>query len=320
MVVLISIDGLNPDAIRQLDARGRVPTLRLLMKEGASTLNARTAYEQTNTLPNHTGMLTGRHIDGAEGHHVTFNAEHGGNLATINGHYVPGIFDTAHDAGLATLFLAEKVKFDFLVRSWNASGGAADSTGKDDGRNKLDVAQIDNDPSRLTATLLDRFRSGPPRLTFLHISGPDEAGHGDRQAGFMGPKYLEAVAAADVQLGTILDEVRTDPRLRGRTTIVLTADHGGRGLDKGPGFAHRAPGVLDNYRIPFIVWGPGTPAGADLYAVNRGTRSDPGTSRPDYTGPQPIRNLDAADLVLSILGLPPLPDTLPGGLEVLERD
>lgn len=319
VVILISIDGLNPDAITQLDARGRVPTLRLLMDEGAATLNARTAYEQTNTLPNHASMLTGRRIAGTDGTHVTFNTEHAGTLADLNGHYVPGVFDPVHDAGLSTLFLAEKSKFEFLVRSWDASGGAPDVTGKDDGRNKLDFVDIHPNPGRLTHQLLSRLRADPPRLTFLHIAGPDEAGHGDTVHGFMGPAYLDAVAAADVQLATILDEVRTNPRLTGRTTIVLTADHGGRGLNAPPGYGHRGPTVLDNYRIPFLVWGPGVPAGVDLYAVNKEGRTDPGTKRIDYAGPQPIRNLDAADLVLSILGVPALPSTQPESVPTLRH-
>lgn len=313
VVLLISVDGLNPDAITQLDAQGRVPTLRLLLREGASTLNARTAYEQTNTLPNHTGMLTGRPISGPEGTRVTFNTDHPGSLRSLNGRYLPGVFDPVHDAGLSTLFLAEKTKFAFLIRSWDATGGAPDVTGKDNGRNKLDFADVDADPDRLTDELLSRLRSGPPRFTFLHIAGPDEAGHGDRVEGFMGRKYLNAVEAADDQLATILAEVRTNPKLVDRTTIILTADHGGRGLDVPPGYGHRGPGVLDNYRIPFIVWGPQVPAGKDLYSLNRPGRRDPGDSRVGYSGPQPIRNLDAANLVLSLFGLPALPATLPDG-------
>ena len=302
--MLVSIDGLNPDAITRLDAEGRVPTLRLLRAEGASTLNARTAFEQTNTLPNHTGMLTGRPITGPDGTQVTFNEDRPGTLRSLTGRYLPGVFDPVHDSGGTTAFLAEKPKFDFLVRSW---------------RPELDLAVIDNDPDRLVATLLGRLRSDPPRLTFLHISGPDEAGHGDRRAGFMGPRYLDAVAAADAELGAVLQEIRTNPLLVGRTSIVLTADHGGRGTARAPGFGHRSPDVLANYRIPFVVWGPGVPAGADLYAVNRGGRTDPGDARVGYRGPQPVRNLDAANLVLSILGLPPLPGTQPRGLTTLRR-
>ena len=46
------------------------------MREGAFTLDARTEREQTRTLPNHTGMLTGRRIDARRGGHgVTYNPD-----------------------------------------------------------------------------------------------------------------------------------------------------------------------------------------------------------------------------------------------------
>ena len=61
-VVVISVDGLNPVAIRRLGVTG-TPTYHRLMNEGAWTFNARTAYEQTVTLPNHTGMLTSRRVE-----------------------------------------------------------------------------------------------------------------------------------------------------------------------------------------------------------------------------------------------------------------
>ncbi|MET3961225.1 hypothetical protein ABIE44_001159 [Marmoricola sp. OAE513] len=316
LVILISVDGLNPSAIRRLDRQGRVPAFRKLLREGSWTLNARTAHEQTNTLPNHTGMLTGRPITGRSGTRVTFNEDRPGNLASLNGRYVAGVFDPVHDAGLSTAFLAEKDKFNFLIRSWNAAGGARDVTGKDDGRNKLDVARIAG-PQKLTRVLLRRLRSDPPNLTFLHIGGADGAGHGDKVNGFMGPRYLDAVVAADRQIGRILALVEARPALEQRTTVVLTADHGGRGTASSPAQEHRNPTNLDNYRIPFIVWGRGTVPGTDLYAQNRKTRRNPGDARTSYAGTQPIRNLDAADLVLSLFRLPALPGTLPRGLETL---
>ena len=74
-VVAISIDGLNPRAISELGPSG-APTFHRLMREGASTLDARTEREQTRTLPNHTGMLTGRRIDARRGGHgVTYNTD-----------------------------------------------------------------------------------------------------------------------------------------------------------------------------------------------------------------------------------------------------
>ena len=61
-----------------------------------------------------------------------------------------------------------------------------------------------------------------------------------------------------------------------------------------------------NYTIPFMVWGPGVQAGADLYALNQPNRKDPGTENPPYDAEEPpaIRNGDAGNLALTLLGLP----------------
>src|SRR5687768_4085146 len=51
-VVIISLDGLRPDAIDKFGAR----TLQRLMREGTYTLNAQTILP-SKTLPSHTSML-----------------------------------------------------------------------------------------------------------------------------------------------------------------------------------------------------------------------------------------------------------------------
>ena len=64
-VILISIDGLRPDAIEQFGA----PTLQRLMNEGTYSLKARTILP-SSTLPSHTSMLSGEPPDQ---HHVLWN-------------------------------------------------------------------------------------------------------------------------------------------------------------------------------------------------------------------------------------------------------
>jgi hypothetical protein len=63
--------------------------------------------------------------------------------------------------------------------------------------------------------------------------------------------------------------------------------------------------------VPFLVSGVGVARGANLYALNP-TRANPGTGRPPYSGPQPVRNLDLADLVERLLGLPVVPGGVAG--------
>ena len=296
IVVAISVDGLNPTAITRLGAEG-TPAIHRMLARGAGTLNARTEREITRTLPNHTGMLTGRPVGGPDGHHVTFNEDNGGILPAVADGYVAGVFDVVHDNGLGTAFYASKDKFDFLDRSWDAAHGAADATGADDGRDKIDRYVVDDEAGNV-GRLVKRLQRRPDAFTFLHLAEPDAAGH---EAGFMSPAYLAAVTAADRQVGRVLDAVRSDPELRARTTVLLTADHGGKGA------GHDDPTRRADYRVPFLAWGAGVARGADLYALNDGRRADPGRARTSYTGTQPVRNGEVANAVTGLLGLPPVP-------------
>jgi hypothetical protein len=295
LVLVISVDALNPEALARLGPAD-VPAFERLRAEGASTDNARTSFEQTNTLPNHTTMMTGIRVDGDVGHGVDFNEDDGSDLRTTAGEYVPGIFDVAHDAGLSTALLTTKSKFRLLERSWDEERGAPDTRGEDDGRDKLDTFLLESSAEDLVATLAETLPEERTDLTFLHLAPPDAAGH---EHGFMSSAYLDAVRRTDRLLGTVLDAIEADGYLRANMTVILTADHGGDGA------AHTNERSSANYTIPFYVWGAEVARGADLYQLNP-DRRDPGRARVGYRGPQPVRNMDVASLALTTLGLPPV--------------
>jgi hypothetical protein len=295
-VLAISVDGLNPAAIRKLGP-ARTPAFHRLMRDGASTLNARTAREQTRTLPNHTGMLTGRRIDDRlGGHGVTFNSDPGTTVHRAADEYVASMFDVVHDRGGSTAVFTAKKKFALYKRTWN-SHGAQDRVGKNHGRAKIDRFTVDTNNTRLVGKVRAELRRSPRELTFLHLSLPDQAGH---KSGFMGQRYLTAVRQTDRLLGQILDTIDGRSALRKHTLVVLTADHGGRGG------SHSTASRLANYRVPFMTWGPGVAKGRNLYGLNPGYRS-PGSARTSYRGKQPIRNGDLANLVTDVLDLPRVP-------------
>jgi hypothetical protein len=87
-VVLVSIDGLRPDAI----ATFKAPTLSRLITEGSYTLSARTILP-SKTLPSHTSMLTGEPPDR---HGVLWNDALSDEPGTLE---IPTIFSAARSRG-----------------------------------------------------------------------------------------------------------------------------------------------------------------------------------------------------------------------------
>jgi predicted AlkP superfamily pyrophosphatase or phosphodiesterase len=241
-------------------------------------------------------MLTGRWVDPSTGGHgVTINSRTSRTVHDFAGEYVASVFDAVHDAGGSTALFASKEKFDLFDRSW--SDGAPDTTGGDDGRDKIDQFTVVEDNDELLAEVVDDLSRRRRALTFVHLSAPDEAGHA---SGFLGRRYLRAVGETDLRLGRLVEELT---RLQAERPIVLvvTADHGG------DGDAHSTVADPDNYTVPVVVWGTQVPAGRDLYDLNP-DRAQPGRGRvPDRAERQPIRNADLANLVTSLLGLDPVP-------------
>lgn len=297
-VVAISVDGLSPAAIRRLGRAG-TPAMHRMIAHGASTLNARTLRESTSTLPNHTGMLTGRRVlASAGGHGVDFNGDNGSTVHAEAGEPVAGVFSVVHDRGGRTEFYSGKSKFDLLDRSWNARFGAPDGVGTDQGRDKLDRYLLSEDAGLLVTRLVRRLRHRPATFSFLHLRLPDAAGH---RYGYLSRPYFRAVRRTDALVGRVLSAVARKPALRRHTTVVLTADHGGHGGRDSR--SHSDPRLRGNYRIPFLVWGASVSRGADLYGLNPDRRR-PGARRTGYAGRQPVRNADLANLATDLLDLP----------------
>jgi predicted AlkP superfamily pyrophosphatase or phosphodiesterase len=112
-------------------------------------------------------------------------------------------------------------------------------------------------------------------LLVVHLPQTDQVGHA---SGWMSAAYAEQVRQTDEAVGRLLAQ------LPAGTTLVVTADHGGHAKTHG---SREAPDMT----IPWIVAGPGV--------VRRGPLS------------RPVRTVDTAATVLSVLGLP-VPSSLAG--------
>jgi len=305
VVLLVSVDGLRSDAL--IAVPDSLPNFDRL-RRGAHTLNARTDPDSTVTLPNHTGMLTSRLYGGPQGHRWIRNDEvkNGETIHGVAGAYIASVFDVAHDRGAWTGMFAGKPKFHLYDDSYDDVRGAEDDVPPDHGRGKIDHSIVEPIPAAMADALvleLTRPDAALKRFFFAHFAAPDLIAHVKGWDVTPGSAYMKAIGEVDAALGRILDAITADARLRDRTAIVLTADHGGGA----PWKSHDQPHMWVDYVIPFLVW-TGGGAAEDLYAKNAGARLDPGLGRPrPGDGAPPVRNSDAGNLVLDLLGMPTIP-------------
>ena len=230
-VLMISIDGLRPDAIDRFDAY----TLQRLAREGAHSYEAQTILP-SKTLPSHTSMLTGVT---PQVHGITWNGDRTLWTGRIG---IPTVFQVARQAGQKTAAFFSKAKFHHLE-----SPGSLDHVESPAGWWGTWNA------GHTVAQVIDDLEKEDWNLVFVHLGDPDYAGHA---SGWMSEPYGEAVRKADAAVYRILQEA---DRVwgSGNYTVLLTADHGGdengHGLD-----------TPEHRTIPWIAWGKGVTSGETI--------------------------------------------------------
>lgn len=222
-VVIISIDGLRPDAI---DAAGATE-LQDLRSRSKVALDAKTITPSI-TLPSHTSMLTGRDISI---HEITWN-----RYKPERGYVqVPTVFEIAKARGLSTAMFVGKEKLKHLAKPGT-----------------LDVFSFPAYPAKEIAVDFVRRTnvSGLRNLTFIHLPDPDGAGHRYK---WMSKEYFNAVRDSSKAVKIIEDQLnRLEPR---DYRLILTSDHGGHGR-------HHKKNIAVNRQIPWMLSGPGIVPGA----------------------------------------------------------
>lgn len=233
-VIVISVDGLRPDAIAKFGAR----TFSGLMARGRYSLTAQT-IAISRTLPSHTSMLTG--VD-SDQHKITWNSDRTGEFGHVQ---VPTVFGLARAAGFETAAFYSKSKFHHI----DAPGSIDHTFGPKQGLLPWNAGRV----SDLVVKHLERNR---PSLMFVHLSDADFAGH---TFGWMGRMYGLGVLETDAAVARIL-EAADRAFGPGHYTVLLTSDHGGHGKSHG---AARP----ENTTIPWIVAGAGVQRGDTLTGI-----------------------------------------------------
>ena len=228
-VLVVSVDGLRPDAI----AAYRAPTLQRLMREGSYTLAA-TTIDPSKTLPSHTSMLTGQP---PETHGVRWNHTITAKADSVE---IPNVFSLARAHGYSTAAFFSKAKFNVLQRAGT-----------------LDYSQAPGgwfgrwSSERTLSDIATYLQSARPNVLFVHLADVDAAGH---RSGWMTPEYGRAVLTVDAAIQKLIG-LADQAYGAGNFSVIVTADHGGHGT----GHGSKDP---RDVTIPWIAWGQGVKPGA----------------------------------------------------------
>ena len=212
-VAVLSVDGLRADAVAQAE----LPNLRGLAARGAYSWTARTVIP-SETLPGHASMLSGEE---PKVHKITRDWD---DYVPEKGFIaVPTMLSVAKAAGLRTVMVVGKRKLQHLAPPGTVDTFVVAARGDADVANEAIV------------------QAGTGfAILFVHFPDVDSAGHAE---GWMSAGYLQALARLDEALGRLLAVLPPE------TTVILTADHGGKD------HAHGRD-IPEDTTVPWIVAGP----------------------------------------------------------------
>ena len=239
-VVVIGVDGLGSEGLRRVNP----PHLARLRKSGASTLSAR-AVMPTSSSPNWASMIMGA---GPDLHGVTSNDWQPWKFdrapTTVgSGGIFPTIFGTLREQRPEAVI--------GVFHDWKDFGRLLET-------NAPNVLKHVKDAIETADAAIKYLRQSKPHFLFIHFDGVDHAGHA---FGWTSPHYDKALELTDSLIGAIL-ETLDNAGLTEKTVVLVTADHGGKGM------RHGGPSN-EELEIPWIIKGPGVRSGLEIRsAVN----------------------------------------------------
>jgi predicted AlkP superfamily pyrophosphatase or phosphodiesterase len=234
-LVIIGIDGWGSFGLEG----AKIPNIDRLRLEGASSLRGR-GVMPTSSSPNWASMITGA---GPEQHGVTSNDWQ------PNKYEIPtavkeaeGIYPT-----IFGLLRAERPNSKIVFfTEWHDFARLLE-------RKALDEIYLGKSAEDTAGRAAAVIAQSKPDLAFIQFDHVDHAGH---QFGYGTPEYIAAVEKADTLIGQILNAIK-EAGIAPRTTVLVTADHGGTGKK------HGQPTIRD-LEIPWIIAGPGIRAGKEI--------------------------------------------------------
>lgn len=234
-VLLISIDGITPQALVQADT----PVIDSLMRNGAYSLNVR------STIPTNTGENWYSMMSGAGPEATCVIDSHWGRNTNI---YPPVVMTENHCFPNILTLLREQRPSSVLagVAEWNGAFNFFETE-------LLDVKIYDSTEVSGGLAMADCIRKHKPTAMFVQLNKTDHKGHA---IGYMTPSYLQTLHENDADVGLAMNALREEG-LADKTLVIVTAAHGGLGHGHGQ-YSY------EEFTTPIIYSGPGVKKGYEI--------------------------------------------------------
>ena len=231
-VILISVDGLRPDAI------ANTKYLDMLKKKGAYTLTAQTVYP-SKTMPAHMSMF-----------HSVSPTVHG---MSTNNVYAPaaslgvGMTEALTAQGYTAAMFFDWENMQYLTRVENNIERNYIQWYKNSGERYHERSTVE-----LTNALLDHIATDPTDFTYLYFGMTDQMGHDHN---WLSEEYYIAIEHIFSNIMRILEAVSDE------YTVIITTDHGGGG---DYGLNDHGSAAAADMTTPVFIIGEGYEAGREL--------------------------------------------------------
>lgn len=241
-VVIIVIDGARISETWNDPVRRLIPEQNQLASEGILFTNFYN-LGPTLTLPGHTAITTG-HYENVINNGKELPSHHSIFQSFLRDHSLP--------PEKAQLFTG-KSKLDVL-------GNCKDINWFKSYQPKVNA--VDRLDAETKEEVLFRMKQDQPLLTLVHFKGPDIAGHADDWDG-----YISALRETDEYVGEIWDFLEEDKFYQGKTTLLVTSDHGRHTTGINSGFGEHGDACDGCRHIFLLAKGPNLPKGEVITSI-----------------------------------------------------
>jgi hypothetical protein len=100
----------------------------------------------------------------------------------------------------------------------------------------------------------EHLKREKPRVLYIAVDETDDFAHGGKY-----DLYLHAAHYTDLFIRNLWNWCQQDPQYKGKTTLIITTDHG-RGIEPKDAWRHHGSKVAHADEIWLAVMGPDTPA------------------------------------------------------------